>query len=122
MFAIEIPCCDLDLLYQGNQAYRWTKVNDGKYIIINGSNITLIQQRKDKKALLCSEDDFYDKWYNYLDVNYDYAEALFDVKMFSKLANEKCFLTSFILRQNRRLRVLRTDLFETMIYYLLNDT
>jgi hypothetical protein len=121
MFSIQIPYCDLNLLYQSVQAIRWRRVDEDKYVIINGSDIVLVQQKKDKKLFICSEDAFFEKWYEYLDTGYDYQMSILKVKKFNKLIKDKCFLFSFILKENRRLRILKQDLFETMIYYMLDE-
>lgn len=121
MFLIEIPYCDFDKIFRSDQAYRWKKVNDGKYIIIDGKKILLAEQKKNRKVFLCSEDDFFDYWYNYFDCNYDYEHALFDVKKFYKEIKKDSFFFSFIVKENRRYRMVKNDLFETMIYYALDE-
>lgn len=121
MFSIEIPYCDLNLLSCNVQALRWRKVSDDKYVMINGEDIVLIQQKKDRKLFICSEDQFFEKWYDYLDVGYDYQQSIFKVKKFNKLIKDKSFLFSFILKNNKRLRILKQDLFETMMFYILDE-
>lgn len=121
MFVIEIPCCDLDLLYYSTQAYRWIKVNDNKYIVINGDKIVLVQQRKDKKAFICPEEKFYEDWYDYFDIGYDYFESLIKAKKFAKVSSQNCPLSKYLIKQYRKLRILKNDLLETMIFYALDE-
>lgn len=121
MFIIEIPFCDLDLLYKSKQAFRWIKVNEGKYIIPYKDKITLAQQRKDKKAILCSEDDFYDYWYNYFDINYDYLESSRDIVNFIKLYCNKSIYTKLVIERNINLRIVRNDIIESIIYFAFSS-
>lgn len=120
MFSIEIPMCDLPLIYSGNQCYRWKKINKDKYVVIDGKNIVVINQIGNKKYFVCSEEDFFNKWYNYFDVGYDYMDSLLACKKFAKEINSKCFLYSFIVKENRKLRILKNDLFQTMVYCMLS--
>lgn len=121
MFSIEIPYCDLTKIFSSPQAYRWRKVNENKYVIIDGKKIILVEQKKNKKLFICSEDEFFDYWYNYFDCSYDYEHTLFDVKRFYKEIKNDSFFFSFIVKENRRFRMVKNDLFETMIYYALDE-
>lgn len=121
MFFLEIPLCDFNKIYQGNQSYRWRRVSENKYIVIDGQKIVLVQQRKNKKMFLCSEDEFFDYWFNYFDCTYDYGKSLLNIKSFYKEMKDQNFFFSFLLRENKRMRMVNNDLFETMIYYALNE-
>lgn len=121
MFSIEIPCCDLRTIYEGTQAYRWRKVSDNKYIVINGSDIVLVEQKGDKKIFYCSEDTFFEKWYDYFDIGYDYHKLQIDVKRFYKHVKTRSLLYAHALKQNRNLHVLRTFLPEALLYYSLDE-
>lgn len=121
MFAIEIPFCDLNLMYKSKQSFRWIKVNDGKYVIPHKNKIVLVQQKKDKKALLCSEDDFYDYWFNYFDIGYDYLESSRQIDNFMKCYCKNNLYIKIVLEQNMNLRIIKNDLLESMFYFILND-
>lgn len=121
MFLIEIPYCDFAKIYNSNQAYRWKKINDNKYIIIDGKKIVLVEQKKNKKYFICSEDNFFEYWFDYFDCNFDYGKTIFDIKEFYKEIKENSFFFSFIVKENRRYRMVKNDLFETMIYYAIDE-
>lgn len=121
MFSIEIPCCDLRTIYEGTQAYRWRKVSDNKYIVINGGDIVLVEQKGDKKIFYCSEDMFFDKWYDYFDVGYDYHKLQIEVKRFYKFVKARSLLYAHALKQNRNLHVLRPCIPEALLYYSLDE-
>lgn len=121
MFSIEIPLCDFDKIYQGTQSYRWIRVDQNKYVVIDGKKIVLIEQKKNKKLFICSEDEFFDYWYNYFDCGCDYQKILFDVRRFHKLINQYSFFFGFLIKENKRYRLVKNDLFQTMIYYALDE-
>ena len=121
MFSIEIPYCNLAKIFNGNQSYRWRKVSENKYIVIDGKRIVLLEQKKNRKIFICSEDDFFDYWFNYFDCNFDYGKTLFDIKRFYKEIKQYNFFISFVVKDNRTYRMLKNDLFETMIYYAIDE-
>ena len=121
MFSIEIPCCDLSKIFDGPQAYRWRRVNDNKYVVVDGKKIVLVEQKKNRKIFVCSEDDFFNYWFKYFDCDFDYGKTLFTIKEFYKEIKKSCFFFSFMIKENRRYRMVKNDLFETMIYYAIDE-
>lgn len=121
MFLIEIPICDLSRMFNGPQSYRWRKVSENKYVIIDGKRIVLIEQKKNRKVFVCSEDDFFDYWFNYFDCAFDYGQNIFTIKRFYKEIKKSNFFFAFMIKENRKHRMIRNDLFETMIYYCLDE-
>ena len=121
MFSIEIPHCDLAKIFNSSQTYRWRKVSENKYIIIDGKKIVLMEQKKNRKIFICSEDEFFDYWFNYFDCDYDYGQTLFTIKRFYKEIKQYNFFYSFVVKENRKYRMIKNDLFETMIYYCLDQ-
>lgn len=120
MFAIEIPYCDFNAIYfNHNQHLRWIRVDDNKYIIINGKNIVLAYQKKNKKYFICNEEDFYDKWYDYFDANHDYEESYFELKKFVKQIENK--VVTMKADKNKDIRLVKMDIFEAMIAYCLDE-
>lgn len=74
MFHICIPYCKLDTIYNSNQAYRWVKVSNNDYIICHKDKIVRVKQNKDNLLFSCNEEEFYNTWYMYFDMNRDYAK------------------------------------------------
>ena len=116
MFVIEVPFFDLNEIYKTDQAIRWRKVAENKYMIQHGDKIVLVNQRRNKKAFLCSEEEFYSVWFKYFDLNFDYYNSDFKLKAFSKNKINPFFK----IKLNQNKRIIRQDIFETMIFYLLN--
>lgn len=75
MFVIEVPYFNLDHIYNSGQAPRWIKLKESKYVIIHKDKALKIEQIRDRFNLTnhrlimnCTEQDFYDIWYKYLDL------------------------------------------------------
>lgn len=119
MFVIETKFFDSELLFKSNQNYQMKKVAKNKFIVFNGDKVVLLQQTKDKIALLCSEEEFYNYWFEYFDFKYDYYNAAFKARMFYK--NHKNLFLKIKLSSNKNLRILKQDIFTVMIYSALDE-
>ena len=84
MFIIEVPYFNLDQIYNSKQCPRWLKSREGKYIVIHRDEFVKIEQKRDRLVFDCSEKEFYDIWYHYLDLGTDYSEVNRQVKRLHK--------------------------------------
>ncbi len=87
MFVIEVPYFNLDQIYNSGQVPRWIKLKEGKYVIPFRDKALKIEQQRDKFNLnkyrlimSCSEDDFYNIWFEYLDLRTDCLDVNMKVK------------------------------------------
>lgn len=78
MFVIEIPYFNLDHIYNSGQAPRWIKLKESKYVIPHRDKALKIEQQRDRfdwtkhrLIMSCTEDDFYNVWFEYLDLRMD---------------------------------------------------
>lgn len=78
MFVIEVPYFNLDQIYASGQCPRWIKLKESKYVIPFRDKALKIEQQRDKYdwtryrlIMSCTEDDFYNVWFNYLDLRMD---------------------------------------------------
>lgn len=78
MFVIETPYFNLDHIYNSGQAPRWIKLKEGKYVIPFRDKALKIEQQRDKfdwtryrLILSCTEEDFYNVWFEYFDLRMD---------------------------------------------------
>lgn len=90
MFVIQIPFLNLDQVYESNQSNRWIKVSDKKYFICHEDKIVLVQQQRDRFCFQCSEEEFYNTWYNYFDLGFDYLNANYEIRRKLKQDAVKC--------------------------------
>lgn len=102
MFVIQVPYFSLDHIYNSGQAPRWIKLKESHYIIPHEDKALKIQQQKDRLIMNCSENDFYNIWFNYFDLQTDYCLLNNDIKRlggkFKKIAVRGCGI--HILNQN----------------------
>lgn len=111
MFAIEVDYIDLDKIYRTVQGVRWVKIRKGKYIIQNKDKIVCVEQNRNWLKMSCNEEDFWNIWYYYFDIQYDYQNASF------KMSNNKTFKKAQIV--SKGLRILNQDIFEGIVTNLL---
>ncbi len=81
MFVIDIPYFNLDHIYNSGQAPRWIKLRDSKYVVPHKDKVLKIEQVRDrydwtKYRLIfsCTEEDFFNVWFEYFDLRMDCLE------------------------------------------------
>lgn len=84
MVILQIPLLNLDKIYKSYYSPRWIKLRDGKYILINEDKAVKVEQKRERFAFNCSEDEFFQIWFPYLDLSYDYAEAYYKSEIIDK--------------------------------------
>ena len=120
MFVIEIPYFNLDQIYNSGQAPRWIQLNQSpeksKYVIPYKDKVLKIEQQrnrfdweKHRFLMSCSEEEFYDIWFNYFDLKTDY---LYENAKIRNLGGK------FKVPANRGygIHILNQDLLETYIF------
>lgn len=73
MFIIEVPYFSLDQIYNSKQAPRWLKLKDNKYIVMHKDKAITVEQKRQRLILGCSEEEFYNIWFDYFDLKTDYC-------------------------------------------------
>lgn len=108
MYVIEIPFMDLNQIYNSGQVFRWIRLNDGKYIVIYKDNIVKVEQKRSRFMFDCTEDDFYNVWWNYFDLQKDYSIPFYAISSIGK--EEK-----IAANRGKGIHILNQDLFEILI-------
>lgn len=108
MYAMTIPYMNLDQIYESYGMLNWHKVDDGKYIVINGDKIVKVEQRRENILFSCNEEDFNKIWYNYFDINTDYLKLHFLYRNLGEQFKIYC-------NRGKGVRILRRNLFEVMV-------
>ena len=87
MFVIEVQYFNLDQIYASGQCPRWIKLKESKYVIPFRDKALKIEQQRDKYdwaryrlIMSCTEDDFCNAWFNYLDLRMDCLDENSKVK------------------------------------------
>lgn len=109
MFIIEVPYFNLEQIYNSKQAPRWIKLRESKYIVIHGDKAIPVEQKRQRLILGCSEEEFYNTWFNYFDLKTDYCLINDAIKRVNKKFKIPC-------NRGQGLRILNQDKFEMYVY------
>lgn len=116
MFVIEVPYFNLDHIYDSKQVPRWIKLKESKYVVLHKNHSLKIEQQRDKYDLTryrlimsCSEEDFYNIWFDYFDLKTDYQKENINAKMLGG---------KFKVPANRGhgIHIIKQDNFESYVY------
>lgn len=109
MFIIQIPYLDLNQTFKSGQHLRWKIVGENKFVIMNGSKIVKVSQNRDRFCFDCTEEDFYNTWYEYFDVGTDYLS--YNYKLYS--VDEGYIEESS--NRGKGIRIIKQNIFEVTI-------
>ena len=112
MFVIEVPCINLDQIYNSGQVFNWIKLRDSKYVIPFRNQALKIEQQKERLIMSCNDEQFYNIWYNYFDMGTDYFAINFSAKRIDDYMK-------ICANRGSGVRILRQDLFEMIITFAL---
>lgn len=112
MYSINVPYFNLDHIYKSGQVFTWIKCSDGKYVVKFRDKVTKVQQKGEHIFFSCPEEDFYEIWWDYFDLGTDYSVINYRYKTLDENTN---------IRMNRckGLHIVRQDLFEVIIFSML---
>lgn len=112
MFSINVPYFNLDHIYKSGQVFTWIRCSDGKYIVKWRDKVVKVSQKGEHLFFSCTEEDFYELWWDYFDLGTDY----------SVINNKYKYIDEEIKSRVQRcngLHILRQDLFEVIIFSVL---
>lgn len=105
---------NLRQIEESGQCFRWRKISEGEYLIPAFSSLLHIRENTDTLELDCSEEEYRTLWYPYLDLGRDYGALC------AAIPAEDSFLTEAV-REQRGIRILRQESWETLISFLLSQ-
>jgi len=115
MVTRKIACFDPVKIARSGQAFRITVLDDSHTeLIAKGRYLQIAKTGEDTFAFSCSEEEFIDIWQEYFDLTRDY-EAM------SKLIEGKDTYLREAEEYGRGIRILRQDVFETVISYIISQ-
>ena len=112
MFIIDVPYLDLNQIYMLNQSFSWKKISDNKFKIILKDKAIIAEQNHEHLVLTCTEEEFYNYWFKYFDLQKDYLAS------HSKIRAIDPYL-KFCCDRAEGVRVLHQDLFEVIVTSVL---
>lgn len=115
MFIIDVPNLDLFTIYKTSQAVSWRRGYGNVYVIVDGPNVLKAKQNGSKLLLDCSEDVFFNYWYDYFDVGEDYDEIN------SRLSKASPWLAKCV-DEFKGLRLVKRHTYEALMYSILEDS
>lgn len=95
MFVVEVPYFNLDQIYNSGQAPRWIQLSQSpaksKYVIPFKDKALKIEQIRDRYdwtkfrlIMSCSEEEFFNVWFEYFDLKADYFDLNHKIKRLGK--------------------------------------
>ena len=108
-----LDMCDLDQIAESGQCFRWMPVREGGYLVHDGADQAYIKQIGTVLLVRYAGNTLV-KWFRYLDAGTDYRNIL------ESIPDDDKYLRAAADR-GRGLRILRADLWETMISFIISQ-
>lgn len=112
---LELDCFDIGQIAESGQCFRMKKQEDGSYLVIaNDRAIEVHQWDNTKVEFRCSQEAFNGFWRQYFDLDEDY------MRFIQAVPSDDQFLQEAI-HFGRGLRILRQDLWEMMVSFIISQ-
>ncbi|MDY6065913.1 MAG: DNA glycosylase [Finegoldia sp.] len=100
-------------IFECGQAFRWFVEDDGSYTTVDADSFINVKKNDDLIILKnCSQDDFYNKWENYFDLNTDYEQIKRELSFNETLRDA--------IDYGYGIRILNQDQFSTIISFIIS--
>jgi len=114
MVETKVTECSLLRICKSGQCFRMNLMDDGWYEIIAGDRYLRVCQEEDVLMLDCPEEDYLNFWYDYFDLGTDYSAFLDRIN-----PNDHYLVEA--AKEADGVRILRQDLWEMMISFLVSQ-
>ncbi|WP_367925807.1 DNA-3-methyladenine glycosylase [uncultured Ruthenibacterium sp.] len=114
MVTIDIKNCNLTQIYESGQCFRWEMLAQGGFRIPHGNHEVQVIQKDHTFQFNCSQQEFEDIWSDYFDLSTDYGAII------GRVDSKDRYLTEAV-RYGEGLRILRQDVWEIIITFLLSQ-
>lgn len=112
-YFIETDTLNLLQTLEGGQAFRWRHDDNGIFTGVVGSRMLQVRQEENGVTFLNLPEEDLAFWLNYFDTETDYAEIII------RFSEDKTL--KLAAKENRGLRILRQDPFETLISFIISQ-
>lgn len=106
---IEIPYMNLQQIYDTKQVPRWIKLKENKFVVIHKNKALKIEQNKERFIMNCSEEEFFNIWFDYFDLRTDYKECFFETKRLGKRFK-------IAANKGKGIHIINQDKFESYVF------
>lgn len=110
---MHLDVCNLEQIAESGQCFRWLPVHEGGYLVHDGEDQAYIRPMGDALVVRYAGDTLV-KWLRYLDACTDYRHIL------ESIPDDDKYLRTAADR-GRGLRILRADLWETMVSFIISQ-
>ena len=110
---MHLDVCNLEQIAESGQCFRWMPMHEGGYLVHDGADQAYIKQIGDSLLVRYAGDTLI-KWFKYLDAGTDYRQIL------DSIPDDDKYLRAAADR-GRGLRILRADLWETMVSFIISQ-
>ena len=114
MITKQLSPCSLEQIAASGQCFRMTEQADGWWQVCAGERCVLVRQRGDALDFCCTEEEFARDWRAYFDWDTDYGTFL------AAVDPQDAFLCA-AADYGGGLRILRQDLWETLITFVISQ-
>ena len=105
----------LSQIADSGQCFRWNRTGDDRYEVIAIDRYISIVQKGNEFHLSCDEKEWEEIWSKYLDMDTDYSGITRSIE-----GSQDAYLKE-ALRYGSGIRILRQDLWETLISFIISS-
>lgn len=111
--SFKIKDMNLRQIADSGQVFRMTE-EDGGFLVRKGKEAVLVKEEADNFTFFCSEEKFHSVWYDYFDLETDYAAI-------KKLADKKDAYLKKAIASAPGIRILKQDLWEMIVSFIISQ-
>lgn len=115
MYELTNDFMDLEQIARSGQCFRWKKITDNTYSVVAYGRYLKITQDGNKFRFSCDEDEFKNIWYDYFDMDTDYARI---GKLITESDDE--YLKE-AYSASKGVRILKQDIWEMIVTFLISQ-
>lgn len=109
-----IPHFDLSQIWRSGQCFRMTETAPGLYAVISGGRYLEVRQQGEECRFYCTDEEVEHFWKEYFDLGADYGGYI------RRIAADDAYLAE-AARFGSGIRILRQDLWETIVSFLISQ-
>ena len=114
MITIRNDYFDIRQICDSGQCFRMREIQDGSYEVISRDRYLRLKQEGNVIHFFCSEEEWEEMWFDFFDLGTDYQDFL------SRINPRDSYLMN-AARQGRGVRILKQDLWEMIVSFLISQ-
>lgn len=114
MYEITLQDFDIQMNMDSGQVFRIYRLPDDSFLTLSGSRGVVLRREGDKTVFSCTPEEFRDYWHAYFDLDTDYGAVMRSIDPADSYLRAAA-------RMGSGVRILRQDLWETIIGFLISQ-